>query len=106
MSNRPFEVTRWESATAHSPELLSRMLMREGLRAEPRELPPQTRTPEMRFDRTAVRVLVSGYIQYSFPGYGVIELHPGDMLEILPGVLHDVIVSGSRQAVLLEAFRE
>jgi hypothetical protein len=106
MNHRPFEVIRWESAMAHSPELLARMLAREGLQAEPRELPPRTRTPEMRFDRTAVRVLVAGHIQYSFPGYGVIELHPGDMLEIFPGVLHDVIVAGSQQAVLLEAFRE
>ena len=49
--------------------------------------------------------MVSGQLQYSFPGYGVIELMPGDILEIQPDVLHDVMVSGEHPAVVLEALR-
>lgn len=106
MTPRPFDIIRWESPNVPSLELLSRLLSREGLVGEPHEVPPQTHTPEMKFDRRAVRALVAGSVQYSFPGYGVIELHPGDILEILPDSLHDIIVSGSQPAVLLEAYRD
>ncbi len=106
MTQRPFEIMRWESVSLPTLESLSRMMAREGLQAESAELAPQTHTPEMKFERTAVRVLVSGKLQFSFPGYGVIELGPGDILEINPGVLHDIIVSGSQPAVLLEALRD
>ena len=106
MTQRPFEIMRWESVSPPTLESLSRMMAREGLRAEPSELAPQTHTPEMKFERTAVRVLVSGKLQFSFPGYGVIELGPGDILEINPGVLHDIIVSSAQPAIVLEALRD
>lgn len=102
---QPFEITRWESAASPSSDLLQRMLSREGLTPDITELPEQTHTPEMRFDKPIVYVLISGHIQYSFPGYGVIELEPGDMLEIHPGILHDVIVGTHQTAMLLQAFR-
>lgn len=106
MNQRPFEIMRWESSNPPSLDFLTRMLAREGLKPEQVELASKTHTPEMKFDQTAVRVLVSGKIQFSFPGYGVIELEPGDILEINPGVLHDIIVSSSQPAVLLEALRD
>jgi hypothetical protein len=105
MTQRPFEIMRWESASLPSLESLTRMLTREGLLPEQVELAAKMHTPEMKFDKTAVRVLVSGKLQFSFPGYGVIELEPGDILEINPGVLHDIIVSSSQPAIALEAFR-
>lgn len=105
MTPRPFDIIRWESPKDPSLELLTRMLSRDGLESEAHEVPPQTHTPEMKFDRPAVRALVTGNVQYSFPGYGVIELHPGDILEILPDSLHDIIVSGNQPAILLEAYR-
>jgi hypothetical protein len=105
MSQTPFEIMRWDDAATPTLERLMRMLEREGLKPEQAELPSPSHSPEMKFDRSVVRVLVNGKVQYSFPGYGVIELEPGDVLEINPGVLHDVIVAGSQPAILLEADR-
>ena len=106
MIQGPFEIMRWESASPPSVELLTRMLVREGLQPAQTQLQSQSHSPEIKFAETAVRVLVSGAVQFSFPGYGVIELEPGDILEIEPDVLHDIIVSGHQPAVLLEAFRK
>lgn len=105
MSQPPFEIMRWDDATIPSLDRLVRMLEREGLRPEKTELASHTHSPEVKFDQVVVRVLVFGKVQYSFPGYGVIELEPGDVLEINPGVLHDVIVASSQPATMLEAIR-
>lgn len=105
MVNKPFEIMRWESPNSPTLEALHRMLTREGLQPEQRELSALSQTPEMRFSQTAVQVLVSGKLQFSFPGYGVIELEPGDILEINPDVLHDIIVSSSQTAIFLQALR-
>ncbi len=101
---RPFEISRWESLKAPTPEFLAQMLEREGYEMETIEVPAGTHTPEFIFDDAVVRVLMTGHIQYSFPGYGVIELNPGDMLRIEPGVRHDAIVSSEEAATLLRAF--
>ena len=102
---KPFEIMRWASRSVPTVEVLSRILAREGLKAESIQRDPHTHSMEMKFDKTAIRVMVSGQLQYSFPGYGVIELMPGDILEIQPDVLHDVMVSGENPAVVLEALR-
>jgi hypothetical protein len=104
MNQPPFEIMRWDDAATPSQEFLARMLTREGLLPQQTEWASNTHSPEMKFPQTVVRVVVSGKLQYSFPGYGVIELEPGDILEINPGVLHDVIV-GSHPTILLEAIR-
>lgn len=106
MSERPFEIMRWEPSTPPDLDVLQRMMVREGLQPLQTQLEPQTHSPEIKFDKTAVRVLLSGKVQFSFPGYGVLELAPGDILEIEPDVLHDIIVSSHQPAVLLEAFRD
>ena len=105
MSQPPFEIMRWDDAVTPSLDKLMRMLEREGLKPEQTELPSQSHSPEIKFSESVVRVLVVGKVQYSFPGYGVIELEPGDVLEINPGVLHDVIVASSQPATMLEAVR-
>lgn len=105
MSQRPFEIMRWESPRQPDQEFLTRMMSREGLQPEPVELAAETHTPEMKFDRPLVMVPSAGHIQVSFPGYGVIELDPGDILEINPGVLHDIIVNSPQPAVILQAFK-
>lgn len=106
MSKKPFEIMRWESSSPPSLDFLIRMMAREGLCATPSELALHTHTVEMKFEKTAVQVVVSGKIQYAFPGYGVIDLEPGDILEINPGVLFDMTVSGAQPALLLEALRD
>lgn len=106
MTPRPFEIMRWESPKEPDVAMLTRMMSREGLTAESKELAAKTHTPEMKFDKPLVMVLAAGRVQASFPGYGVIELDPGDILEINPGVLHDIIVSSTQPAVILQAFRD
>jgi mannose-6-phosphate isomerase-like protein (cupin superfamily) len=106
MPAKPYEIMRWDSPKEPDWSFLTRMMAREGLEAKVMELSAKTSTPEMKFEKIAVRVLVSGQVQFAFPGYGVIELDPGDILEINPGVLHDIMVLGSQPAMLLEAFKE
>ena len=105
MSLTPFEIMRWEDEALPSLAFLVRMLEREGLQPVQSELPPKTHSPEIKFAQPVVRVVVSGKVQYSFPGYGVIELEPGDILEISSDVLHDVIVESHQPALILEANR-
>ena len=104
MTAKPFEIMRWELDKEPDLDFLSRMLAREGLQPEQIELAAKSHSPEMKFDRIRVSVVVSGKVQYSFPGYGAIELEPGDILEINPGVLHDIIVASVQSATLLQAF--
>lgn len=105
MSQKPFEIMHWESQKEPTLELLTRMMAREGLQPESIELAPKTHTPEMKFAQMRVAVLVSGKVQYAFPGYGVQEVTPGDILEIYPQVLHDIIVLSPQPAVILQAFK-
>lgn len=106
MSQPPFEIMRWDDdSVTPSLDFLLRMMTREGLKPEQTELASHTQSAEMKFSEIVVRVVVTGRLQYSFPGYGVIELEPGDILEINPGVLHDVIVASSHPATILEATR-
>ncbi len=97
---------RWESPNPPTLDFLTRMLAREGLDASQSELPAQSRSQEMKFDQAMVMVVVAGRLQYAFPGYGVIDVEPGDILEINPGVLYDVTVSGLQPAILLQACRD
>jgi hypothetical protein len=106
MSQKPFEIMRWESSTPPTLDFLTHMMSREGLLASQSELAAQTQTNEMKFDQTVVMVLVSGRIQYAFPGYGAVDLEPGDVLEIDPGVLHDITVCGGQPALILQALRD
>ena len=105
MGQKPFEIMRWESANPPTMDFLVRMMAREGLESNQSELPAQSRSQEMKFDQVSVTVVVSGRLQYAFPGYGVIDVEPGDILEISPGVLHDVSVSSTQPAILLQALR-
>ncbi len=103
MSAKPFEIMRWDSPREPDADFLARMMNREGLQPETIELAPGTRTAEKKQDQLLMVVLAAGQIQVSFPGYGVIGLDPGDILEIQPDVLHDFTVSSAQAAVLLQA---
>jgi quercetin dioxygenase-like cupin family protein len=105
MNTKPFEIMRWESPDEPTPEFLNRMMRREGLQAETQELPPQSRSQEMKFSRTRVIISSRGKVQVSFPGYGVIEITPGDILEIAPDTIHDLIVEHSQPSTILQAFK-
>lgn len=106
MNPKPFEIMRWESPEPPTLAFLTRMMQREGLQASQDELAGKSRSPEMKFDQTRVMVVVQGQLQFAFPGYGVIDVDPGDIVEISPGVLHDVTVNGAQAAILLQALRD
>ncbi len=106
MNSKPFEIMRWESPDSPTLEFLTRMMQREGLQPSQSELAGHSRSLEMKFNQTRVLVVVQGQLQFAFPGYGVIDVESGDILEINPGVLHDVTVKGSQAAVLLQALRD
>lgn len=105
MNAKPFEIMRWESPDAPTPEIISRILRREGLQAETQELAPCSRSQEMKFEQTRLIIAYQGKVQVSFPGYGVIEIAPGDILEIAPEILHDFIVEQNQPSVIFQAFK-
>jgi hypothetical protein len=104
-SQNPFEITRWEASKQPEEALLARWLQREGLEYQRVEHPPKTHTPEVKYDTPVIRVVVSGAIQYSFPGYGVVELRPGDRLDLTADLLHDIKVISPEPAVTLDAVK-
>lgn len=105
MSDKPFNIMRWEAPEAPTPEQLSRMMAREGLQAESQDLLPHSRSPEMRFEKIRIIVASVGKVQVSFPGYGTVDISPGDILEIAPETLHDLIVEQSQSSTILQAFK-
>ncbi len=102
----PFEIIRWDAPKPPDLELLQRMMKREGLDCTFQQMNGGERTPETRYGEGFISAVVSGMMQYAFPGYGVIEVRPGDWLEIQPGIIHDVLVLGEAPATFLQAFRK
>ncbi|MBY0450665.1 MAG: hypothetical protein K2X01_08590 [Cyanobacteria bacterium] len=103
---RPFEVSRWDAPKEPTVEFLIRWLEREGFHPKQQEHPAHSHSPELKFPMPLVRVVVSGHVQYSFPGYGVVELNPGDRLDLDANILHNVTVTSSTPAVTLNAVPE
>lgn len=96
---------RWDADKPPTSEFLKRMMTREGLCPEQVELPANSRSPEMKFEQTRVLVASAGCVQVSFPGYGSVEVFPGDILEIQPHTTHDFIVDHVDCTVIYEAFK-
>lgn len=102
-SEKPFEVMRWESKEEPTREFLMRMMNRECHRIEEEEV-PLGKTQEMKFKEAILRVPLSGAISFGFPGYGSVDLEPGDILEIQPNILHDITISGHQPALILRGY--
>lgn len=103
--SEPFQITRWEAPKAPTIEFVTRMLAREGLTPDRQEWAPGTHTPEIKHERPGIMVLISGEVQVAFPGYGVRDLGPGDILELEAGILYDITVTSREAAVLLQTFK-
>lgn len=106
MNLKPFEIMRWESPEFPTLEILQRMMQREGLEATLVEFTGQSRSQEMMFEQSQVTVVVQGRLQFAFPGYGVVDVGPGDIVEINAGILYDVTVNGLQTALMLQALRD
>lgn len=102
----PFEVLRWESQLPPNPEKLAKVLRREGLSSVTSTYEEGSHTEERKLPVAQTLVLVSGRLQVSFPGYGVVELQPGDQLDITPNTIHDLKVLGTQAATLLTGMVE
>ncbi|MBX2861041.1 MAG: cupin domain-containing protein [Vampirovibrio sp.] len=102
-SSKPFEVIRWDAPKKPTAELLTRWLVADGLDVETVTFPVGEKTQELRYVAKQVRIVVSGHLQYAFPGYGVVELYPGDQLNIEANILYDVSNPDGVEAVLLKA---
>lgn len=105
MSSTPFEIIRWDAPDVPDLAFWEGWMRREKTSPQLEELANGTHTAEVKFDQAMVRVLVKGSIQCSFPGYGVVELSPGDCLEIAADIQHDLKVVSREGAVLLSGFR-
>ena len=96
----PFEIMRWDHSEAPSLERLQRIMEREGFTGTQEEFGASTKTPEMKYTQEVFLAPISGNFKVAFPGYGVIELNPGDILEIQPDTTHDIIAIGKPAQVL------
>lgn len=96
----PFEIMRWDHSEAPTLERLQRIMDREGFAGGVESLAASAKTPEMKFDKEVFLAPVAGVVQVAFPGYGVIELNPGDILEIQPHTTHDMIAIGKNAEIL------
>jgi hypothetical protein len=104
--NRPaYELTRWDSPTPPSPQLLERWFQREKLAPETLTLTLGHQTEEFVLDQAVVRVVTEGRCLCGLPGYGVVELGPGDAIEIGAGIRHDLQSLGTQPTQLLWALR-
>lgn len=102
--SQPFELIVWDGVDQPTESFLLRMLTKENLAPQSEEL-PMGKTHEMKFEKPVVYTLVSGALYFGFPGYGSVDLKPGDTLEIKPGVLFDITVTGTVSAKLFTAVR-
>jgi len=104
VSAKPFDIMQWDAPEAPTKDKLVGLLEREGLKLSEESLSPG-KTPEMKNTKVTVYVLISGSVYVGLPGYGSVDLDPGDILEINPDVTHDLVVTGQGQAILLKALR-
>ena len=100
-SSKPFELIRWDSPEQPTEDFWQGWMQREKMKAVSETLPLGTQTQEMKHATPLVRVVLKGCLQCSFPGYGVVDLAPGDCLEIAAHTQHDLKVTGSEAAQLL-----
>lgn len=105
-SQRPFEITRWDSANLPTVEMMTKWMQREGMAPEQTEHAVGSQTEELKYPHPMVRTLISGHLQCTFPGYGVVELKSGDSVEIQPHTLHDLKVISHEPVLLLSALRD
>ena len=102
--NKPYEWMAWGGNTTPSEEQLEHMLVKEGLAPLKTFLTPG-KSQEMRFDKSVIWVLVEGKAYFGMPGYGSIDMAPGDIMEIEAGLMHDITVTSTGDSQFLQAFR-
>ena len=81
-------------------------MRRDGWEPVPDELPAGAHTAELRYPGMLSRVVLSGCLQVACPGYGVVDLHPGDQLTLEAGLVHDLTAQGGEPAAFLAAARQ
>lgn len=102
MKRVPYELMRWESVASPSLSLLSNMLEQQSCVATQVSFSAGYKTEEQELDVLTTYVVVSGKISFAFPGYGTVDLGPGDILEVFPRVRHNVSVHDG-EVTLLQA---
>ena len=95
----------WGGDSTPQEAQLVQMLAREQLTPEVMVF-DLGKSPEMRFERPVTYVLVEGQGFFGIPGYGSVDVNPGDIMEIEEGLFHDVTVTSLQKAKFLRALRE
>ena len=101
----PFEIMRWDHSDPPTLARLQRIMAREGFAGDEARFEPSVKTPEMKHHERVFLAPVTGTVQVSFPGYGVIALHPGDILAIEPDTTHDITAEGREAALVLKGLK-
>ena len=96
---KPFEVMRWDSSEDPSEERLTSILSRECDTHQQKVL-SLGKTDEIRHNQPVMNILLSGSLFFGFPGYGSVDLAPGDILEIKPNTTYDITVTGNVEATI------
>jgi hypothetical protein len=105
----PYELTKWISRQLPDETVLERALHGEGLVTTSITLIAQSRCDatslEQLSQQSTVLVVVTGKLQVSFPGYGVVALEQGDQLDVESGTRFDLSVLGHQSVKILVANR-
>jgi mannose-6-phosphate isomerase-like protein (cupin superfamily) len=102
---KPYTVEHWDSPKIPDKAFWQHQLVREGLSFQWEELPANTTTPEMKAPQTVTKVVISGQCQIAFPGFGTVDLKPGDRVDIEPDTLFDMRSSLAETTLLIDARR-
>lgn len=101
--DKPYQLTRWDAPSPPSPGLFDRWLVKSALTATTESLAPGPQTEEMLHPTKTVYILLAGSLQCAMPGYGVVDLQPGDQLEVAANTRHDLKAHGQDLAQYLRA---
>jgi hypothetical protein len=89
----PVQILHWQGSKPPTQRLLKLLLEEAGhTHVSLEALPAGYRSAEQQETTPVLRWLLSGVLQLALPGYGVVELHPGDQYIIAPDFTYDVTV--------------
>lgn len=98
-NEKPFDVMRWDSTEPPTEERLEKILSRECKQHQEHEFSPG-KTDEMKTNTATIAILKAGALYFGFPGYGSVDLKPGDILEIKDDITYDITVTSDTNAFI------
>lgn len=101
--NHLYRLQRWELKKHPLPHQVEKLLQECGVNQLAQEQYAAGQKTEERMEQASVVYgLLWGQCQVSFPGYGVVALNAGDLIEILAEVRYDLSPTGVEPCIWLQ----